>query len=95
MRKTPGIAAIGSRVLSPSITKIGQIRSSTLSRFSCTSRRDQSALRMRLSRRLPVISSTLRWPAACGLRELVHGRNLLRRLLARRGEGFKDSAGEW
>ena len=59
------MAAIGSRRLSPSMTKIGQIRSSTVSRFSCTSRRDQSALRMRRRRREPVISSTLRWPAAC------------------------------
>ena len=60
---TPGMAAIGSRMSVAATTKIGQIRSSTVSRFSCTSRRDQSALRMRRSRRLPVISSTLRWPA--------------------------------
>ena len=51
MRKTPGMAAIASRRFSPSMTKIGQIRSSTVSRFSCTSRRDQSALRMRRRRR--------------------------------------------
>ena len=52
-----------SRRFSPSMMKIGQIRSSTVSRFSCTRRRDQSALRMRRRRRLPVISSTLRAPA--------------------------------
>ena len=89
MRNTPGMAAIGSRVLSPSMTKIGQIRSSTVSRFSCTSRRDQSALRMRRSRRLPVISSTLRWLAALGRVNLFMAKNLLRRGLAWRGEGFK------
>ena len=59
-RVTPGIAATSSCRFSPSTTKTGQIRSSTVSRVSCTSRRDQSALRMRRSRRLPVISSTLR-----------------------------------
>ena len=59
------MAAIGSRRPLPATRKIGQIRSSTVSRFSCTSRRDQSALRMRRRRRLPVISSTLR-PAIAG-----------------------------
>ena len=97
MRKTPGIAAIGSRRFSPSMTKIGQIRSSTLSRFSCTSRRDQSALRMRRSRRLPVISSTLRWLAACGLVNLFMGKKSPAAAFSMAGERFKDDGvnGEW
>ena len=49
--KTPGMAAIGSRRSLPSMMKIGQIKSSTDNLLSCTSRRDQSALRMRRSRR--------------------------------------------
>src|SRR5690606_19080626 len=60
MRRTPGIASTGSRRFSPSIRKIGQIRSSTVRRFSWTRRRDQSALRMRRSLLDPVISSTVR-----------------------------------
>src|SRR5690606_28895658 len=63
-RKAPGMAPSAARRFSPSMMKVGQIRSSTVRRFSCTSRRDQSALRMRLSRRDPVISSTFRAPAA-------------------------------
>jgi hypothetical protein len=62
-RKTPGMASIGSRRSFPSMRKIGQIRSSTVKWFSCTSRRDQGALRMRRSLRELVISSTLRAPA--------------------------------
>ena len=60
------MAAISSRRFSPSMMNTGQIRSSTVSRVSCTSRRDQSALRMRLSLRPPVISSTLRVLAGTG-----------------------------
>ena len=75
MRKTPGMAAISSRRLSPSMTKIGQIRSSTVSLFSCTRRRDQSALRMRRSRREPVISSTVRAAVCRGEVNLFIGQN--------------------
>ena len=42
-RSTPGIEAIGVRARSPSCTKTGQIRSSTESLVSATSRRDQSS----------------------------------------------------
>src|ERR1044072_7784359 len=46
-RSTPGIEATGVRVLVPSTTNIGQIRSSVVSTFSRTSRRAHSALRLR------------------------------------------------
>ncbi len=49
-RSTPGMAAIGVRARVPSMRKIGQIRSSVVSEVSRTSRRDQSARRLRLSR---------------------------------------------
>ncbi len=58
MRLTPGIAGMGSTMPLPGTRKIGQIRSSTVSRFSCTMRRVQSALRLRRIRRCPVIWST-------------------------------------
>ena len=90
------MAAIGSRVFSPSMTKIGQIRSSTVSRFSCTSRRDQSALRMRRSRRLPVISSTLRCAGGALRRvNLFMAKNLLRRGFSMAGRGVQRRAEEW
>jgi hypothetical protein len=46
----PGIDEMGVRVLSPSVTKIGQIRSSTDRVFSATSRRDQPVARLRRMR---------------------------------------------
>jgi hypothetical protein len=49
-RSTPGIEATGVRVLFPSTTNIGQIKSSVVSTFSRTSRRAHSALRLRRGR---------------------------------------------
>src|ERR1700687_3528023 len=49
-RSTPGIAAIADRLASPSMRKIGQIRSSVVRVVSRTRRRDQPARRLRLSR---------------------------------------------
>ena len=49
-RSTPGIEGIGVRLPVPSCTKMGQIKSSTLSRFSATSRRDQAVRRFRRMR---------------------------------------------
>ena len=49
-RSTPGIEATGVRVLWPSTTNSGQIRSSVVSTFSRTSRRAHSALRLRRGR---------------------------------------------
>ena len=49
-RSTPGMEATGSRRRRPSIRKSGQIRSSAVSTFSRTSRRDHSALRLRRGR---------------------------------------------
>ena len=46
-RSTPGIDDTASRLPNPSTTKIGQIRSSVVRRFSCTIRRNQSADRLR------------------------------------------------
>ena len=48
--RRPGIEATGCRPLAPSIRKSGQMRSSVESRFSRTSRRVQSALRLRRGR---------------------------------------------
>ena len=48
--RRPASRRPASRPLAPSIRKIGQIRSSTVSTFSRTSRRDQSALRLRRGR---------------------------------------------
>ena len=79
-RASPRSARACSRRRSRRSARSGRRR---VSRFSCTSRRDQSALRMRRSRRLPVISSTLRWPAALRRLILFMARSLLPRLLAR------------
>ena len=49
-RCTPGIDPTSVTVLLPSITNTGQIRSSTLSRFSATSRRVQASWRLRRMR---------------------------------------------
>ena len=49
-RSTPGMLATSERSFFPSMTKIGQIRSSAVSVVSRTSRRDQSERRLRLSR---------------------------------------------
>src|SRR5208282_4563541 len=49
-RSTPGIAATGMRVFSPSIRKSGQMRSLVVSTCSLTSRRAHSALRLRRGR---------------------------------------------
>src|SRR6476659_1328971 len=49
-RSTPGIAIMEELDFLPSTTKIGQIRSSTVSVVSRTSRRDQSVLRFRRGR---------------------------------------------
>ena len=58
--KMPGIDGIGSRFAPPSLTKTGQIRSSTVRLVSRTSRRDQSLARLRRMR------TRGNWP--CGLR---------------------------
>src|ERR1700723_3597602 len=49
-RSTPGVGATGTRRLSPSIRKSGQMRSLAESTFSATSRRAHSALRLRRGR---------------------------------------------
>ncbi len=49
-RSTPGMASTEARARVPSIRKIGQMRSSVVSEVSRTSRRDQSARRLRRSR---------------------------------------------
>ena len=49
-RTTPGIDSTGTRWFSPSTTNIVQIRSSTVSVFSATSRRTPSPLRLRRMR---------------------------------------------
>ena len=49
-RSTPGIEATAVRLLWPSTTNIGQIRSSVVSTFSRTIRRAHSALRLRRGR---------------------------------------------
>src|ERR1700730_7191057 len=49
-RSMPGMEAIGSRVFVPSQMKSGQIKSSVVSAFSRTNRRDHSALRLRRGR---------------------------------------------
>ena len=49
-RSTPGMLATSERWFFPSVTKIGQIRSSAESVVSRTSRRDQSDLRFRRRR---------------------------------------------
>ena len=49
-RCTPGIEATSARLLSPSITNIGQIRSSVVTMFSRTMRRAHSDLRLRRGR---------------------------------------------
>ena len=78
MRKTPGMAAIGSRRLSPSTMKIGQIRSSTLRPvFLHQAARPVGLAHAPQAARLPVISSTLRWPAPCVRVNLFMPDNLL------------------
>ena len=49
-RSTPGIEGTGVRLFVPSWTNTGQIKSSTLSRFSATNRRDHAVRRFRRMR---------------------------------------------
>ena len=87
-RSTPGIERDRLAVLSPSIRKSGQIRSSVVSRFSRTSRRDQSALRLRRGRCVRRAASGAASVATRTRegRELRHDSNLRRRAAGLRDE---------
>ena len=69
-RSTPGIEATAVRVLWPSTTNSGQIRSSVVRTFSRTSRRAHSALRLRRGRTARSRAGAAR--AVCSPRRVAH-----------------------